>query len=258
MLGEERTQVNEFEAENVRRFQGPNGESFHMFAKSTFTALKSTGELSRITKSQIDLDSLVYNADLPDSEFNLPLVGIIEYQDLDNSKNNFRVHEGNNSWNTRIEEEEPAYAMIGSRAPDFTLDKLDSGRVTLSQVKEKVIVLDFWSTWCRPCITGIHELERVHKWARGNKKSVAFYCININKAPSVVAKFWKAKGFSLPVLLDKDLAVAKSYKTVGIPHMVIISDGTIRHVHIGGATGPEMLKIQQDQLKNEIATLLSE
>ena len=128
----------------------------------------------------------------------------------------------------------------------------------LSQVKEKVIVLDFWGTGCGSCITAIPMMERVDKWAGDNNKSVAFYCINIMEKPDVVAKFWKAKGFSLPVLFDKNRAVANSYKTVGIPRMVIIFDGTIRHIHLGGAKESEMVKIHEEQLKNEIEGLLSE
>lgn len=64
----------------------------------------------------------------------IPIVYIVD--DPENQKNNFGVHGKTNSWNTRIKEEEPAYTMIGSQAPDFTLDKLDGGRVTLSQVKK--------------------------------------------------------------------------------------------------------------------------
>jgi thiol-disulfide isomerase/thioredoxin len=91
MVGEERTRVTEFEAENIRKFQGPDGETFHLFGKSTFTVWMSTGDVQRITKTEIDLDSVVYNADIPDWEFDLPLAGITEYADLDNPNYRFKV-----------------------------------------------------------------------------------------------------------------------------------------------------------------------
>jgi thiol-disulfide isomerase/thioredoxin len=89
MLGDEHTLVNEFEAENIRKFQGPDGKTFHLFGKSTSRVWLTAGELNHITKTEIDLDNVVYNADIPDSEFNLPLAGVTEYADRDNPNYRF-------------------------------------------------------------------------------------------------------------------------------------------------------------------------
>ena len=89
MLGDAHTLVTEFEAENIRKFQGPDGKTFHLFGKSTSRAWLTTGELNHITKTEIDLDNVVYNADMPDSEFNLPLAGVTEYADHDNPNYRF-------------------------------------------------------------------------------------------------------------------------------------------------------------------------
>jgi len=88
ILGDEHTLVTEFEAENIRKFQGPDGKTFHLFGKSTSRAWLTTGKLNHITKTEIDLENVVYNADIPDSEFNLPLAGVTEYADRD--KPNYR------------------------------------------------------------------------------------------------------------------------------------------------------------------------
>jgi thiol-disulfide isomerase/thioredoxin len=89
MLGDEHTLVNEFEAANIRKFQGPDGKTFHLFGKSTSRVWLTTGKLNHITKTEIDLDNVVYNADIPDSEFNLPLAGVTEYADRDNPNYRF-------------------------------------------------------------------------------------------------------------------------------------------------------------------------
>jgi thiol-disulfide isomerase/thioredoxin len=89
MLGDAHTLVTEFEAENIRKFQGPDGKTFHLFGKSTSRAWLITRELLRITTCEIDLDNVVYNADIPDSEFSLPLAGVTEYADRDNPNYRF-------------------------------------------------------------------------------------------------------------------------------------------------------------------------
>lgn len=91
MLGDEHTLVTEFEAENIRKFQGPDGKTFHLFGKSTSRAWLTTGKLNHITKTEINLDNVVYNADIPDLEFNLPLAGVTEYADLDNPNYRFSL-----------------------------------------------------------------------------------------------------------------------------------------------------------------------
>ena len=93
MLGEDRVRVLEFEAENIREFKGPGGETFHLFGKGNFEAWHSTGRLFRIRKIDIDLDAVAYNTDIPDSRFSLLSAGIVEYWDYDNPANNFNVNE---------------------------------------------------------------------------------------------------------------------------------------------------------------------
>ena len=137
----------------------------------------------------------------------------------------------------------PAAGVVGAPAPDFTLDVLGSSeKITLSEVKEKVIVLDFWATWCGPCRVIHPAIEALYKWAKENNKSVAFYAIDVKEEPDVVAKFCKEDEYNMPVLLDADGSVFKAYKGSGIPYVIIISGGMIQNAHIGSGAEPEVME----------------
>ncbi|MHC4213241.1 MAG: TlpA family protein disulfide reductase, partial [Planctomycetota bacterium] len=137
----------------------------------------------------------------------------------------------------------PAAGVVGAPAPDFTLELLGSNeKVTLSKVKEEVIVLDFWATWCGPCKQIHPALEAVHKWAKENNKSIAFYCINQKEQPELVSEYWEKSGSDIPVLLDTDGSVFTDYKGSGIPYVVIISDSIIRNAHIGSGAEVNILE----------------
>lgn len=137
----------------------------------------------------------------------------------------------------------PADGLIGVNAHDFSLVKLGSNeKVTLSKIKADVIVLDFWATWCGPCKKLHPALEALHKWANENKKSIAFYCINVKEESDVVAEYWKESDHKIPVLFDSDGSVFKTYKGSGIPYIIIISNGIIKNVHTGSGAEVDVLE----------------
>lgn len=124
-------------------------------------------------------------------------------------------------------------ARVGELAPSFQLDLLGGGKLDLGQhLGKSVIVLDFWATWCHPCVMGLPIISEVT--SSMNDHGVVFFAVNIAEDPKVIEKFMSKKSFNFPVALDTSARTAKLYGVGPIPHTVIIGrNGKIAHVHVG-------------------------
>lgn len=141
-------------------------------------------------------------------------------------------------------------SLIGQKAPAFEMPLLGGGAFDLSQhLGKRVIVLDFWATWCGPCIEAMPEvMAAVENFAPSEVMLVA---LNQQEASRKVEKFLGAKGWNdLTVALDDGKARA-AYQITGIPSTVIIGkDGRVQMVHTGYHKGLE------DDLKDDINAAL--
>lgn len=115
--------------------------------------------------------------------------------------------------------EEPA--VEGSLAPDFTLNDLSGHQVQLSSLKGKVVLLNFWATWCPPCREEIPSMLRLNQAMQG--KAFQMLAVSIDEGgKDAVTSFFKKGGAALPALLDTDGKVAKRYGTTGVPETFVI------------------------------------
>ena len=134
--------------------------------------------------------------------------------------------------------------LVGSEAPAFTLKTPDGKTVRLSDLKGKPVVLDFWATWCGPCVGSLPHLDELYKdYAAKAPESVAIYAVNettTEQDADAVKPFADKKGWSLPILLDADGSTAKAYRANAIPETVVVGkDGLVKDVFVGsGATRP--------------------
>ncbi|MBP7745622.1 MAG: TlpA family protein disulfide reductase [Phycisphaerae bacterium] len=116
---------------------------------------------------------------------------------------------------------------VGSEAPGWTLRSADGQEVSLGKLRGKVVLLDFWATWCGPCRQAMPALQRLHE--RYKDKPVAIFAVNCwERSPQVdPAGFLKQSGYTYPVLLNAN-DVAQAYKVTGIPTFYLIGmDGKI-------------------------------
>jgi thiol-disulfide isomerase/thioredoxin len=136
--------------------------------------------------------------------------------------------------------EEPAGGLVGAAAPGFKLTNADGEVVDLEALRGRVVVLDFWATWCGPCKMALPLLHDVAQWARDQDLPVEILTVNVwdggepDRRLKNVTKFWKDHGFTLPVLMDYTNETAAAYKLTGIPATVVIrADGVIHTLHTG-------------------------
>ncbi len=106
-------------------------------------------------------------------------------------------------------------------APDFTLKDLSGTDVTLSSFKGKIIVIDFWATWCHACKEAFPELNAIKKDFAD--KDVVVLGVNLeNISPEKVAAFAKKVGIEYTVLPDIKSSLAKTYEIKGVPSLAIV------------------------------------
>lgn len=146
------------------------------------------------------------------------------------------------------------HPLTGKPTPALKLPDVDGTEhdIAVDDADAKIIVLDFWATWCGPCVAALPELQEVYDWAQADGKSVAIYAVNQGETVAEVKQFWADQGLSIPVLMDENFTAAQAFQVNGIPQTVIIANGKVQQVHVG--YGPGMA----GRLKAEIETLLAE
>ena len=113
-------------------------------------------------------------------------------------------------------------------APGFALTDLAGDSVTLESLKGRVVLLDFWATWCAPCRKSMPELQALH--ARHQARGLTVLGVSIDeKSDSKVRKYVKDKGFSYPIAIDSAKQPAwQAYRVKSIPAAWLIDrDGNI-------------------------------
>jgi thiol-disulfide isomerase/thioredoxin len=145
----------------------------------------------------------------------------------------------------------PESPLVGKKAPDFTLDGLKEGTsFRLADYKGKVVMLDFWASWCAPCRYEMPVLQEVYD--RYKEKGVVLIAVNAREGRDIAERFVAGGGYTFPVALDLDGSVESVYARRGLPTLVIIDrQGIIRKVHVGFAQG------LKKRLEEELDVLLA-
>jgi thiol-disulfide isomerase/thioredoxin len=118
-------------------------------------------------------------------------------------------------------------------APDFTLKTIEGQEITLSGLRGKVVLLDFWATWCGPCKESIPHL--IHLYKTYQDKGFELVGMSTDKAAEVeaVRRFVNSMDIPYPIIMTPE-EVARNYKATGLPTTVLIDrNGKIRERIVG-------------------------
>ena len=138
-----------------------------------------------------------------------------------------------NSWYTQMMQD-LRKSMISKKAPAFTLTDLNGNKIDLNELKGKVVVADFWATWCGPCIASFPALQQIVDKYKDDQ-NVKFIFINSwekgESKEKTVADFLSVKKYTFHVLMDNDGKVATDFKVPALPTKYIIDkNGFIRFI----------------------------
>ena len=139
--------------------------------------------------------------------------------------------------------------LVGGPAPQFELETLDGDTVKLSDFKGEFVVLNFWATWCGPCIKEMPELQKTHLSSGENK--IKIIAVNLSESKDRVDKFTQDHQLTFPVLLDGFGNTSERYKVRSLPVTYFISpDGIIRGKIVGGGLTQEIIASKISQIMN--------
>lgn len=128
---------------------------------------------------------------------------------------------------------------VGTTAEDFRLVDLEGKSQSLSQYRGKVVLVNFWASWCKPCTTEMPAMQTTYDKLRD--KGFVVLAINELEDEAKVREHIKQYGHTFPVLLDRDNKVANQFGVFGLPVSVFIDEKGVVQEYIKGGLLTEQL-----------------
>ena len=143
---------------------------------------------------------------------------------------------------------------VDEMAPDFWARDLKGREVVLSAFRDqKVVLLDFWATWCQPCRMAMPSLQTLHDEFKD--RGVELLSVNLGEEHAQVQDFIKSKYYTFRVVLDEDRTIGGKFGIRSIPTMVVVDKvGLVQWIHVGYEKELKELRNLLDRLTKEGGT----
>jgi thiol-disulfide isomerase/thioredoxin len=147
---------------------------------------------------------------------------------------------------TKPSETQPSEAAeVGKTAPNFQLENLEAKTVSLDSLRGKPVLINFWATWCGPCLDEMPFLQEIYsEWS---SKGLMFLSINSGETATKVRSYMQQFGFSFPALVDSKNEVAATYRILYLPTTILVDkNGVILEIKVGAF--PDKATIEKELL----------
>lgn len=141
--------------------------------------------------------------------------------------------------NNRIDESRnPTTPYVDGSAPGFNLINLDGENLKLSDYLGTNVLINFWATWCPPCIEEMPAIERAYQLYQGE---IVVIAVNISESEQTVRQFVEENGLTFEVMIDKNGAIERLYRIRGYPTTFLINEKGIIEVRHEGYMSEDVL-----------------
>jgi thiol-disulfide isomerase/thioredoxin len=146
----------------------------------------------------------------------------------------------------------PPSAREGFSAPDFTLDLLGGGQVTLAHLRGKAVMVNLWASWCPPCRAEMPAIEKVYRAYKDKGFEVLAINTTYQDGEAEAVAFAQNYGLTFPIPLDRTGAVSNRYLLRALPSTFFVDrQGVIRSVVIGGPMSEAVIQSKVEELLQE-------
>ena len=146
----------------------------------------------------------------------------------------------------------PPSPREGFSAPDFTLDLMGGGQLSLADLRGSVVIINLWASWCPPCRAEMPALERVHQEAQARGLVIVAVNTTFQDGEAEAAAFAREFGLTFPIVLDRSGAMSNRYLLRGLPSTYFVDRrGVIRSVVIGGPMSEALIRSKVEPLLEE-------
>lgn len=147
--------------------------------------------------------------------------------------------------------------ILGGTAPPFESETLEGRVLKSSDMEGQYVVLNFWATWCVPCVKEMPELQKAHRALKD--QNVKILGVNFAESKSKIEIFLKERNLDFTILLDGFGRLSQDYRVVNLPVTYFISpDGIVREQTIGGNLTLGIIEEKINRMKNQMQQGLDE